>query len=71
MKQISDYFGAYVFNDEVMQQRLPKDVYRKLKATMDQGSALDLCIANVGRRIGGNALYPLVSADDRYHRRKA
>lgn len=47
MKQISDYFGAYVFNDEVMQQRLPKDVYRKLKATMDQGSALDLCIANV------------------------
>lgn len=47
MKQIPDYFGIYVFNDEVMQQRLPKDVYCKLKATIEQGATLDLCIANV------------------------
>lgn len=47
MKQISDYFGINVFNDEVMRQRLPKDVYRKLQAAMEHGETLDLCVANV------------------------
>lgn len=47
MKTISEYFGSNVFNDEVMRQRLPKDVYRKMKATMEEGKTLDLCIANV------------------------
>jgi len=47
MKTIPDYFGCHVFNDEVMRQRLPKDVYRKLKETVENGKTLDLCIANV------------------------
>lgn len=47
MKTISDYFGSHVFNDEVMRQRLPKDVYRKMKATVEEGEILDLCVANV------------------------
>ena len=40
-------FGANVFNDEVMKQRLPKDVYQILKQTIQQGKVIDLCIANV------------------------
>lgn len=47
MNTIPEYFGSHVFNDEMMQKRLPKDVYRKLKATLEDGSTLDLCIANV------------------------
>lgn len=47
MKTIDQYFGCNVFNDVVMKQRLPKDVYRKLKATIQDGKTLDLCIANV------------------------
>lgn len=47
MKQMTELFGSQVFNDEVMKQRLPKDVYQKLKDTIQQGTCIDLCIANV------------------------
>jgi len=36
-----------VFNDAVMQARLPEDVYKALKKTMQQGSRLELEVANV------------------------
>jgi glutamine synthetase len=36
-----------VFNDAVMQARLPKDVYKALKKTMTRGTHLELDIANV------------------------
>jgi glutamine synthetase len=36
-----------VFNDTVMRERLPKDVYKALKKTMSQGTHLELDIANV------------------------
>ncbi len=39
-------FGSHVFNDDVMQERLPKDVYKSLRKTIDQGKDLDLTVAN-------------------------
>ncbi len=39
-------FGSHVFNDDVMQERLPKDVYRSLRKTIDEGKDLDLTVAN-------------------------
>jgi Uncharacterized protein related to glutamine synthetase len=46
METVADYFGSNVFNDEVMSERLPKDVYRALKKTIRDGKELDLNIAN-------------------------
>ena len=43
---IPHIFGSHVFNDDVMQERLPKDVYRSLRKTIDQGKDLDLTVAN-------------------------
>ena len=34
MKNVPEEFGSMVFNDKVMQQKLPKDVYKKLKQTI-------------------------------------
>ena len=42
-----DEFGVNVFNDTVMQDRLPKSVYKALKKTIDEGSELDPSIADV------------------------
>lgn len=45
-----DMLGLYatdVFNDEVMQQRLPKRIYESLKATIISGRDLDHAIADV------------------------
>ncbi len=47
MKTIPEYFGSHVFNDEVMQKRLPKDIYKRLKAVLEEGGSLDLSVANV------------------------
>ncbi len=44
---VSDIFGECVFNDTVMQQRLPKKVYQKLKETISEGKELDLETADV------------------------
>ncbi len=40
-------FGENVFNDSVMRDRLPKDVYKSLKKTIEEGAPLDLSVANV------------------------
>lgn len=42
-----DIYASDVFNDAVMQQRLPKKVYQSLKATIQTGSDLDPQIADV------------------------
>jgi len=42
-----DVFGSLVFNEKVMKARLPKDVYRSLKSTIDTGAKLDANVANV------------------------
>ncbi|MCR4998408.1 MAG: glutamine synthetase III [Lachnospiraceae bacterium] len=40
-------FGSMVFNDEVMKARLPKDAYKALHKTIDEGLPLELDVANV------------------------
>ena len=47
MEKIPELFGSEVFNDRVMREKLPKDVYKKLKHTIKNGEALELDIANV------------------------
>lgn len=42
-----EVFGAYVFDDSMMQQRLPKETYRALKRTTEQGRSLDPAVASV------------------------
>ncbi|MBQ8731126.1 MAG: glutamine synthetase III [Lachnospiraceae bacterium] len=44
---ISEIFAENVFNDAVMKERLPKDVYNKLRNTIDFGVELDPAVANV------------------------
>ncbi len=45
-KSVPQLFGSMVFNDDVMQERLPKDVYKSLRKTMDEGRDLDPAVAN-------------------------
>ncbi len=47
MKQIPELFGSMVFNDHVMRQVLPKTVYKSLKRTMQEGTALESDVADV------------------------
>ena len=44
---VPELFGSMVFNDTVMKERLPKDVYKKLKKTMREGTAIDADVAAV------------------------
>lgn len=44
---VSEIFGKNVFNDAVMKDRLPKNVYKKLKKTVEDGAELDPSIADV------------------------
>ena len=46
MKNVPGKFGSMVFNDEVMRERLPKDVYKSLHKTIESGNDLDLTLAN-------------------------
>ena len=43
---LSEIYGLNVFNDAVMQERLPKDVYKSLRKTIEEGKDLDLNVAN-------------------------
>ena len=45
--KVPELFGSMVFNDEVMKERLPKDIYKALHKTMDEGLHLQLDLANV------------------------
>ena len=47
MKSIPDIFGILVFNDEVMQARLPRNTYKALRKTISEYTRLELDIANV------------------------
>lgn len=44
---VPEMFGSAVFNDAAMKAKLPKDVYMKLKETIDTGVALDPTVADV------------------------
>ena len=47
MTNVPEIFGCMVFNDAVMRQRLPKDVYKSLTYTIQTGKTIDVSIANV------------------------
>ena len=43
---VADIFGEDVFNDRVMQERLPRRVYRELRRTIEEGKDLDPLVAD-------------------------
>lgn len=47
MAKVPEIFGSMVFNDQKMQERLPKSTYKALKKTIQNGEPLDLGVANV------------------------
>jgi glutamine synthetase len=44
---LENVYGSNVFNDAVMKARLPKNIYKSLKKTIDEGVALDPSVADV------------------------
>ena len=46
-KNIPELFGCMVFNDDVMRERLPKEVYKSLTRTVATGKQIDPSIADV------------------------
>ena len=47
MNTVTDNFGSMVFNDSVMRSRLPKDVFRQVQRSMNEGKRLDSAAATV------------------------
>lgn len=47
MSSVPELFGSLVFNDDVMRDKLPKDVYKSLRQTIDRGTDIDINVANV------------------------
>ena len=47
MKNIKELFGSMVFNDAVMQERLPRSTYKALKSCLSSDTPLDIDTANV------------------------
>ncbi len=47
MDNIPEMFASCVFNDDVMRERLPRNIYESLHNTIDEGRDLDLTVANI------------------------
>ena len=47
MSKIPELFGSLVFNETTMKERLPKDTYKALRKTIEDGKTLDLSVANI------------------------
>ncbi len=47
MRSVPDYFGCMVFDDKAMRARLPKETYKAIKKTNQDGKRLDIAVANV------------------------
>ncbi len=45
-KNIPELYGSHVFNDKVMREKLPKDIYKALRKTIENGTHLELDVAN-------------------------
>ena len=45
-QNIPELYGSLVFNDKVMRSKLPKDMYKALKKTIESGTHLELDVAN-------------------------
>jgi glutamine synthetase len=46
MTNVPEVFGSMVFNQKVMQERLPKETFKALKKTLEDGTPLELDVAN-------------------------
>lgn len=46
-ENLPQMFGCMVFNDDVMRERLPRDIYKSLHKTIEDGRELDITVANV------------------------
>ncbi|WP_029322333.1 glutamine synthetase III family protein [Butyrivibrio sp. AE3004] len=44
--KLTEKFGCLVFNDKIMKERLPKDIYKAVHKTIEMGSHLELDVAN-------------------------
>ena len=78
MSNPTEIFGSMVFNDEVMREKLPKEIYKTLKTNIKNNQPLERSgkrgghgHEGLGRAKGRYTLYTLVSAYDRHNRRKA
>ena len=70
-----ELFNANVFSTAVMKERLPKDVYKSIIATVEQGAPLDISVADVvanamkdwaiekGATHYAHVFYPLTGSD--------
>ncbi len=47
MSKLSELYSSMVFNDSVMQEKLPHDIYKQLKKTIEDGKTLGPNVANV------------------------
>ena len=47
MTNIPEIFGSLVFNEAVMKERLPEEIYRALKQTINNGKSLDRSVADI------------------------
>ncbi|MGN1250962.1 MAG: glutamine synthetase III, partial [Candidatus Spyradocola sp.] len=47
MTSVPELFGSMVFNEAVMHERLPKETYKALRKTIQDGKTLDIAVANV------------------------
>ncbi|MBQ8027334.1 MAG: glutamine synthetase III, partial [Clostridia bacterium] len=46
MRDVPEIFGSLVFNDDVMSARLPREIYKSLHKTIEEGKTLDITVAN-------------------------
>lgn len=71
-QSIPELYGSLVFNDKIMREKLPKDMYKALKKTIENGTHLELdgcqlrssCHERMGTGTWRYSLYSLVSAND-------
>ena len=45
-QSVTELYGSLVFNDRVMRERLPKDIYKAVHKTIMNGTHLELDVAN-------------------------
>ncbi len=45
-RKIPEFYGSLVFNDKVMRDKLPKDIYKALRKTIENNTHLELDVAN-------------------------
>ncbi|MCQ2081039.1 MAG: glutamine synthetase III [Lachnospiraceae bacterium] len=46
MERVPELYGSLVFNDKIMRDKLPKDIYKALRKTIEKGTHLELDVAN-------------------------